>query len=266
MDERFVRKDELKECPVCKESLELVFPNALMGQDFTVHRMCACERKRNEEETRAKRIREQQMELETNRGVCFHEKRMLNWTFDLDNDKTPAMDKARLYVKHWEEARQNRAGLLLWGNVGSGKTYMSACIANALLDQGKKVLMTDFVSITNISTFDIHEYVNALSNYDLLIIDDLGAERKTEFAVQNVFDVINRRWESGKPLIITTNLSLEDIHNETEMAKGRIYDRILDMCTPIKVIGESKRMESADQKRDFFKEIFTTGKGGREHD
>lgn len=254
-------KEELMYCPICKEALELVLPNAIMGVDFKVHRMCACERVKEAQEKMEREQYQRRMELERNRSLCFHDKRMLNWNFDYDNGRTSTMEKAKLYVEHWDDVRKNGAGLLLWGGIGSGKTYLAACIGNALLEQGKKVLMTDFVSITNISVYDIQEYVQSLSAYDLLIIDDLGAERKTEYAVQNIFDVINRRWESGKPLIVTTNLSLEDIHQETDLVKGRIYDRLLDMCTPVMVIGESKRIESAEKKKDFFKGIFTTEEG-----
>lgn len=263
MDKEII-KEELTYCPICKESLILILPSAIMGADFKVHRMCACEREKEEQERLEREHRQKSMELERNRSVCFHDKRMCDWNFDHDNGRTPAMEKAKLYVEYWDDVRKNGAGLLLWGGIGSGKTYLAACIANALLEKDKKVLMTDFVSITNISMYDIQEYVQSLSAYDLLIIDDLGAERKTEYAVQNIFDVVNRRWESGKPLIVTTNLSLEDIHQEKDLAKGRIYDRLLDMCTPVMVIGESKRIDSAEKKKDFFKEIFITEKGEKQ--
>mgnify|MGYP002601031212 FL=1 len=98
--------------------------------------------------------------------------------------------------------------MLLWGNLGSEKTYMAASIANALLEQEKKVLMTDFTRICNISKFDAEEYVKSLDSYALLIIDDLGAEQDSKFALQNIGNVINRRLTSGKPFIVTTNLDL----------------------------------------------------------
>ena len=66
----------------------------------------------------------------------------------------------------------------------------------------------DFARISNISKFDADEYVKSLDSYALLIIDDLGAEQDSEFALQNIGNVINRRWTSGKPLIVTTNLDL----------------------------------------------------------
>ena len=92
----------------------------------------------------------------------------------------------------------------------------------------------------------------------MLIIDDYGAERNSQFALQNVFDVINRRWESGKPLIVTTNLELDAIRTsgEGDITRARINDRLLEMCKPIHVVGESKRRESGKQKMSVLKENF----------
>ena len=82
----------------------------------------------------------------------------------------------------------------------------------------------------------------------LLIIDELGAERGTEYAVENVFNVIDRRYRSGKPLIITTNLHISMLTNEQSLDKKRIYDRILELCIPICVNGASKRTATAKEK------------------
>jgi DNA replication protein DnaC len=98
-----------------------------------------------------------------------------------------------------------------------------------------------------------------LDSYALLIIDDLGAEQDSEFALQNIGNVINRRWTSGKPLIVTTNLDLASIKNvnEQELMFARISDRILDMCRPIHMeTVESKRVASGKHKNDILKEIF----------
>ena len=100
-------------------------------------------------------------------------RRMWDWTFENDDGTVPQMEMAKRYVENWEKVRQEHIGLLLWGNLGSGKTYMAAAIANALLEQEKKVLMTDFARISNISKFDADEYVKSLDSYALLIIDDL---------------------------------------------------------------------------------------------
>ena len=104
-------------------------------------------------------------------------------------------------------------GLLLWGDVGTGKTFIAACIANALIEQGVAVLMTNFSKILNqlSATFneDRNKYIENMNGYSLLIIDDLGIERNSEFALEQVFNVIDSRYRSKKPLIVTTNLLID---------------------------------------------------------
>ena len=172
-------------------------------------------------------------------------------------------NKVSNYVSLTKESRLGMyIPVILFGGVGSGKTYMAAAIANALLDKGLRVLMKDFAEISNISIFDSEEYVKSMSDYDLLILDDLGAERKSEFAMQNVFNVVNRRWESGKPLIVTTNLSLAEMKQlraRDDIQYQRIYDRIFDMCVPLCVDGVSKRLSSAESKCEYLSSMLERG-------
>ena len=100
---------------------------------------------------------------------------------------------AKMYVKNFEEMEEKNIGYLFREGVGTGKSFMPACIANALLDKCYTVKMTNFATIINdlFSCEDKSAYVDVLVKYDLLIIDDLGAERNTEYAVENVFNVID---------------------------------------------------------------------------
>ena len=113
-------------------------------------------------------------------------------------------------------------GLLLWGDVGTGKSFFAGCVANALLDKGVPVLMTNFAkilnSLTGIYPQDRNEFINSLNQYSLLIIDDLGVERNSEFALEQVFHVIDSRYRSMKPMIITTNLTLEELKHPEDLA------------------------------------------------
>lgn len=263
-NETYINKnDGLQYCIKCNESKEARHTSSLLGADYVRPRLCLCDRERIKHEDEDRENRQQMSRILHDRSVCFHERRMLEWTFDNDDGSVQAMEYARLYVDNWDKMKQEHIGLLLWGDVGVGKTYMAAAIANALLDAGKKVKMTDFAEISNISVFDSAEYVKALISYELLVIDDLGSERKTDFALQNVFDVINRRWESGLPLIVTTNLSLDEIKTfkDEDMMRRRIYDRILEMCKPILISGESKREQSGKYKMDMLRGIFIGAKG-----
>ena len=136
-------------------------------------------------------------------------------------------------------------GLLLWGDVGTGKSFFAGCVANALLDKGVPVLMTNFAkilnSLTGIYPQDRNEFFNSLNQYSLLIIDDLGVERNSEFALEQVFHVIDSRYRSMKPMIITTNLTLEELKHPEDLEHRRIYDRILERCVPLKINNQNIR-------------------------
>ena len=98
--------------------------------------------------------------------------------------------------------------------------------------------------------------IDRLQHYSLLVIDDLGVERDTSYSVEQVYNVVDTRARSGKPVIITTNLSLKDLENPPSLAYKRIYDRVLEMCPiKLKLAGESRRTVNAAARRDRAKEI-----------
>ena len=152
--------------------------------------------------------------------------------------QTADYDKREQERKH-REFLNTSTGLLLWGNVGTGKSYIAGCIANALLDKGVPVIMTNFArllnKLTDMYSGDRNAYIDSFKKYPLMIIDDLGVERNSEFAREQVFSVIDSRYRSQLPMIVTTNLSLEELKDTTDLSKARIYDRVMERCLPIKV-------------------------------
>ena len=146
---------------------------------------------------------------------------------------------AKQYVQHWDEFLAGSTGLLLWGDVGTGKSFIAGCIANALLDKGVPVIMTNFArllnKLTDMYSGDRNAYIDSFKRYPLMIIDDLGVERNSEFAREQVFSVIDSRYRSQLPMIVTTNLSLEELKDPTDLSRSRIYDRVLERCLPIRV-------------------------------
>ena len=89
------------------------------------------------------------------------------------------------------------------------------------------------------------------------IIDDFGMERGTEYGLEQVFNVIDSRYRSGKPLIVTTNLTLDDLRNPEDTAHSRIYDRLLSMCVPVRFTGDNFRQEAAQRKMESMKKLIT---------
>lgn len=201
---------------------------------------------------------ERMQRLNMLKSLCFEDHALYSWTFEKDNDKNPVMKVARDYVSKWSDFASKNAGLVLWGDVGTGKTFFAACIANALVEQNVSVKMTNFSTILNdlFAESDKNKYLDRLNKHSLLIIDDLGIERGTEYALEQVYNVIDTRYKSGKPLIITTNLTLDELKYPTDIPHKRIYDRVLGMCVPVMFNGVNFRKEEAAAKMEAAKKLF----------
>ena len=183
--------------------------------------------------------------------------------FEQDNGCVPQMEQARQYVQHWSKMRENNLGLLFWGQPGNGKTFAAACIANALVESKDSfppdVKMTTFGTILNrlpaLSAADKEYYLEQFQKCDLLILDDFGMERQTDYAREQVFNIIDGRYLTKRPLIVTTNLSLNHMKTTTDLAEKRIYDRVLEMCIPVFFSGESQRPDRAKANLEQFRSI-----------
>ena len=178
-----------------------------------------------------------------------------DWTFRKDDKVNPLVSEVcRKYAYRWDEMYADGAGLLFFGGVGTGKTFYSCCIANEIIERGISALVTSFPRILRNSK-DKEKQMESFKKYDLLVIDDLGAERNTEYGLEVVYDVIDSRYRSKKPLIITTNLSPEDIKKPEHIGYQRIYDRIMQNCIPVKMDGQSRRKQISAVNRDKWKMV-----------
>ena len=131
-------------------------------------------------------------------------------------------------------------------------------IANALMEQEVAVCMTNFARIMNELNNAFagrNEVVDRLCGYPLLVIDDFGMERGTEYALEQIYNIIDSRYRSGKPLIVTTNLTLTELKNPQDTAHARIYDRLLELCAPIACTGPSMRKNIGQAKLDLLKTL-----------
>lgn len=236
---------------------------ALGGRHFLVACMCSCESDAwdlEQEEIRKQRRMEAIERMRTT-GIRLG---LQGCTFDVDNGKNPKqLEMARRYVAEWDKMRSENIGLLFWGNTGNGKTFTAACVANELVNQGIPTLVTSFPKILEnaqgMYPEDRMDYFRSFNVYDLLVIDDLGVERQTDYAMEVVYNVIDQRYVIGKPIIITTNLTLGEVKNPPNMRLQRIYDRITEMCIPVKFSGESMREEAGKKKIDEARRILYGG-------
>ena len=228
-------KDGLLYCGKCHTPKEAFFANNLVLMGKNRHPVdCRCRKMEREQQEVAIRQQKHNELVRRLKAGGFSDTAMLDWNFE------------------------NDVGLLLWGGVGTGKSFLAGCIANALMEQEVPVRMTNFARIMNElnnSFSGRNVVVDRLCRYPLLIIDDFGMERGTEYALEQVYNIVDSRYRSQKPLIVTTNLPLNEIRHPQDTAHARIYDRILEMCVPISCIGASLRKENAQKKLESMKSL-----------
>jgi len=251
-------KDDLLICGKCNTPKECLVE--VMGDIKKFGCMCKCQSEIYKAEQEQIKNREELERINRLRTQGIQDKGYINWTFENDDGSNPKQtDKAMRYCLKWDEMYRDNIGLLLWGNVGTGKTFFAACIANYLINLGVPVLMTSFIKLTNALTGfdeDKNAYIRSLNNYKLLIIDDLGAERQSDYMLEQVYNIIDSRYKNQQPIIITTNLSLSEIKNPSDIKYSRIYSRIMEMCVPIKFDGADRRKEAFTSKLEKAKKLF----------
>lgn len=226
----------------------------LDGAPLVVGCMCRCQERELEAEKRAKERRERFLDAARLRAQGIQDPAVRQCTFAAAQ-QTERIRQCAGYVDRWPEMRERNAGLVFWGPVDGGKSYAAACIANALIDRGVPVLMTSFPMILS-SGWEKAELVRQMKRFQLLVLDDLGVERESEYSLELVELVIDERYKSRMPLIVTTNLTLEELRNPKNLKYQRIYSRVLEMCVPVYFAGQSMRKEHAGEKTRFIREVF----------
>lgn len=246
-------RDGLIHCDACgnPRQVRLTFGDRTQ----TVRCLCACQQARQNQRREQLRRQEELDRFARLRSAAMRDPALRKCTFEASQYDSSGVQAARKYVEQWTQMQEKGMGLLLWGSVGTGKTYIAACIANALLDRGVPVLMTSFGRILGAmpgpasgeQTAAIDEWMRA----PLLILDDLGVERDTPYTMELVYHIIDARYRSGRPMVITTNLTMQELENPDTRERMRIYDRVLECCTPVRVEGQHIRGTKRGENRAF---------------
>lgn len=246
------QQDGLWHCGECHSKKEHILK--YQGTERIVPCNCECrndawERAKAEWQTQQRAIRIEQLK---NEGVA--DVRYLDFRFEKDDSQAPCISKmCHNFVTHFEEIRKNHGGLLFYGNVGTGKTFYACCIANALLEQGYPVVVTNFSSLLQqLQDFEKQKFViPRLCKQKLVVIDDLGTERNTSYGKEQVFMVVDSLVRAGVTTIITSNLSPNDMRQTTDLDYSRIYDRILGGLCPeqVPITGKSRREQEGEEKK-----------------
>lgn len=246
----YIAEDGYLCCGVCGKHKEFRRQLPFREKPFVVPCLCDCgkaevARQEQEAKLKADRLRIQELFAYSLVDERFHESTFANLKETPDNAK--AVRIARNYVTHFDEMFRIGKGLIFYGPTGTGKTYLADCIANALLEKDIPVLVTSIVALTRGMGENLPLILQKMNSAHVLILDDFGAERFTDFKSEQIFDVIDTRYSSKKPMIITTNFPLSELKNADNIRQKRVNERILEVCHPVKMDGESWRKKNVKE-------------------
>ena len=257
-------QDGLIFCGKCRTPREMRLNAPGTGLDGKVVQIsCSCREAAYRAEKAAKTAKENAEKL------AAHVQRMVEAgiadpfpaaTFALDDNPERKLTlAAKRYVENFPKAYENNLGLMFYGPPGTGKTFLAGCIANALNDAGSHVLYTSIRKLTTAANRNYGEDADLVQREvqrcSLLVLDDFGVERDTEYSWEQTERIINWRYEARRPLLATTNLDPQEMQGG-DIIRQRVFDRILEMCQRVKVDGESRRRKNAAEKAKLMRELF----------
>ena len=210
-----------------------------------VQEKAAAEKKRLEDFDKVVELKSSSIVDDKFRGASFDSCTVLK-------DNARQIRICKRYVEKFDEMYGKNQGLLLYGNVGTGKSHLAACMSNLLMKNLVPVYATSFVKLLeeNPKNVDVPGIISKMGKAQLVLFDDLGAERNTSYALEMVYNLIDSRYRQRKPMIVTTNLSLEEMQMVQDIRLRRIYDRVLECCYPVLFDGQSFRMKEAAKRFD----------------
>lgn len=229
--------------------------------ELKVVTMCRCEREEEERERRKEEAAKDMEKIQRLRNASLLDEKLRGATFDafkVTKYNERNLKLCRRYAMKFDQMVEKDQGLIFWGSVGTGKSFAAACIANYLLDRKVPVVMTSFVKLLEVFQSGRDEetsILNRLGYAKLVIFDDLGAERGTDYALEKVYNIVDSRYRKSLPMILTTNLTIEEMKSEVDMRYRRIYDRVFETCYPMQFTGPSWRMKEASRRYKDMEEL-----------
>lgn len=262
-----INKRDYIECEYCKNKLhrkiiewELYGTKRVITLDYERCKCKDAQKYWNEYDLKKSRIIEEEKKLELMQEFSRKvekiiknskmSKRNLSYKFDnfeINNSNKKVFNNLKNYSEKLVSNIEKK-GLILVGNNGVGKTHLACSIANKFIENGIPVIYGTLINLlaelrnsyeidNNISEMEI---IKLYENVDLLIVDDLGKEKPSEWGLEKLFTIINSRYENNLPVIITTNYNHNSlvkrlsINEEIETAKS-IISRLYEMCYLVKI-------------------------------
>ena len=261
-------KDGILYCIKCNTPRQTTIKNPFTGEDNVVGCICKCqkealEREKAEAEQRHRQAQIDALQRDSLLGERYKEVAFKNTETGVNKSFDEAFARCRKYCEAAGEVLENGYGIYIFGDKGTGKTRLTACMANDLIGQGRPVMFTNFFEISEIirKTYSKQSesesaVISKLANIDFLFIDDLGTEKVTQGGEDNwlqgkIFEILNKRYNNKKPTIFTSNHSPRELVEERGMM-DKTVDRIVEMSSAIlKITGKSYRQKARTGKIPF---------------
>lgn len=255
----YIGEDGMLMCGECGEPLYLDIEVPLVG-NRRVPRMCACARMREENRRALELMEAEQARIREMKKIGITNDKYADMTLAKDDGSLPQI-RAGIdrYIEKRDLMYRENIGLLFHGGTGGGKTFWAAAIANALIDCGISAMVTNFdqllTAIRANYEADKSRILGQLDKVQFLVLDEMKFDGMSPYEERKIYEIINSRYLSHRPLIVTTNLTLEEIKHPDTEERQRICDRIIEMCVQVHISAEGRRMAIARKKSERYREI-----------
>lgn len=247
-------KDGILYCKKCQT------PRVFVYGDFIAHCLCRCQREAREKKKQDERAKKRLEYVAALQNASLVGKRYANVAFSTtETGHNPDFDTAFIRCKKYCEVAdtvlKDGLGIYIYGVPGTGKTHLTACMANELMSSFKQVVFTNFSEIFKLVNSD-KTNEDKLATIDFLFIDDIGTERvqtkNGDLQMQEkIYDIINKRYNNKKPIIFTSNYPIASLATERGFATKTV-DRISEMASAVlKINGANYRLIEHKTKLPF---------------
>jgi DNA replication protein DnaC len=167
---------------------------------------------------------------------------------------TGQVNLVRRFATNIKENIDQGRGIWITGDIGTGKTALAMLISKAALEAGRTVAIYSLPRLLNLIRESIEHvdgvvgFLDLLATVDLLHLDDVGAENRTDWALEQLYSIINTRYEEKRAIVVTTNLQDQEL---SDQIGARTVSRLIEMCgDPVPLFGEDRRRVDEDRRRE----------------
>lgn len=268
----FIHK-KIKKCEFCDKELKSIGLDYLyvnISPESIQYQRCTCDKakeywnekdKQDAEEQKRKRFKNMINVIYKQNyvGRKYQKLNFENFIIDLNNKNAVKMANDYI-IKNKDKILSN--GLIIMGESGIGKTHLAAAIANKLIENDKIVLMGRLTTLLDMiketfrdNTKSENELIELYSNVDMIIIDDLGTEKISSWALEKLYTIIQNRFENGLPIIITTRFDKKGLisrfsySNDQDLIDATI-SKLYQMCYGITLKSTKKELVNAPKQNN----------------